>query len=230
MSKELVAAIILAAGSSSRMGGVKKEFQKLENGLTVLGNSVRVFASSPLIQNIVIVIPENSEAEAKAALPQEYIKNQNLRIIFVTGGNTRRASVLNALTALTVFSPRYVLIHDGARPWLSLSLVERLITDVKKYDAVIPVLQLTDTPKELKIKNKEWKITRHLNRASIGAAQTPQAFKFPEILNAHSKAAQVDEEFTDDAEIWGRFCGLVSAIPGEPENRKITFKEDLDKN
>jgi len=82
-------------------------------------------------------------------------------------------------------------------------------------------------------------IKRHLKRAVIGAAQTPQAFAFPEILEAHraahraahqQAAAQEDltnETFTDDAEVWAAFCGPVAAIPGESENRKITFPEDL---
>jgi len=71
-------------------------------------------------------------------------------------------------------------------------------------------------------------IKTHLKRKNTGVAQTPQAFKFPEILDAHKKAANVEtEEFTDDAEIWGRFCGQVAVIQGEPENKKITFPEDL---
>jgi 2-C-methyl-D-erythritol 4-phosphate cytidylyltransferase len=130
-----------------------------------------------------------------------------------------------------------VLIHDGARPWVSPSLIENIIEEVKKHGAVIPLLPITDTPKECDAPLREYKqdgetqavlITRHLKRANTGIAQTPQAFKFPEILRAHEKAAEVeDEEFTDDAEIWGRFCGSVAIIPGSPENRKITFPEDI---
>lgn len=223
----LLAAVILAAGASSRMDGVKKEFVKLPGGNTVLGSSVRVFASFPLVQNIIISIPENSEAEARNALPQQFLESQKPKIIFVKGGDTRRASVYNALCALADSAARYVLIHDGARPWVSVPLVKNLLAAAEKNDAVIPVMQVTETPKELKISGRDWKITRHLKRAGVCTAQTPQIFKFPQILEAHKKAAQLDEEFTDDAEIWGRFCGLVAAIPGEPENRKITFKEDL---
>jgi 2-C-methyl-D-erythritol 4-phosphate cytidylyltransferase/2-C-methyl-D-erythritol 4-phosphate cytidylyltransferase/2-C-methyl-D-erythritol 2,4-cyclodiphosphate synthase len=74
-------------------------------------------------------------------------------------------------------------------------------------------------------------ITRHPVRANIGLAQTPQAFAFPEILMAHKKAQELELreniEFTDDSEIWGRFCGNVIAIPGCTDNRKITFPSDL---
>ncbi|MCL1931010.1 MAG: 2-C-methyl-D-erythritol 4-phosphate cytidylyltransferase, partial [Treponema sp.] len=105
--------------------------------------------------------------------------------------------------------------------------------------AVIPLLPLTDTPKEIDSPPDETgavMIKRHLKRALIGAAQTPQGFAFPEIFEAHRAAHQqaaaqgddpLHETFTDDAEVWAEFCGAVAAIPGEPENRKITFQEDF---
>ena len=225
--------IILAAGASSRMGGVKKEYQKLSNGYTVLGNSVRAFVSVPAIKTIIIAIPEDGETHARHALPQEYISAQGPQILFVKGGTTRRASAYNALTLLSSLNPdvsenSYVLIHDGARPWVSAGLIEKLLEAVKKYGAVIPFLPVTETPKELtQGEQGEIFIERHLKRANAGLAQTPQCFKFAEILRAHEEADKVNEEFTDDAEIWGRFIGKVACISGEAENRKITFKEDL---
>jgi len=231
MNNEQFAAIVLAAGSSSRMGGIKKEFIKLNNDddLTVLGSAVNVFAEVQSVNTIVIAVPENEEEAGRRALPQELSSRSDLKIIFVAGGKTRSGSVLNALSFLASINPCYVLIHDGARPWLSVSLVNNIIASVKKYGAVIPLLPLTDTPKEISgDREQSIFIKRHLKRINVGVAQTPQAFKFPEILYAHEKAAKaVDEEFTDDAEIWGRFCGDVAVIPGEKENRKITFPEDI---
>jgi len=256
-----IAAIVLAAGSSSRMGlssgsenGRKKEYQKLSCGITVLESSVRAFASVSSINLIAVTVSENSQAYARSALSPDFLTACKQEIIFVTGGKTRRESVYNALSALVPHNPCYVLIHDGARPFVSAPLIENLITSVKKYGAVIPLLPLIDTPKELGmwseecgvwseecgIRNEELEIKdreqiifvkRHLKRADVGVAQTPQVFKFPEILEAHKKAACVnDEEFTDDAEIWGRFCGNVAVISGESANKKITFKEDLNTN
>ncbi|MCL2444397.1 MAG: 2-C-methyl-D-erythritol 4-phosphate cytidylyltransferase [Treponema sp.] len=260
-----IAAVICAAGSSSRMGGVKKEYQKLNDDVTVLGSSVRVLASIPSIEFIVITIPVNTETAARNALPPHVLAAGKPKILFVTGGDSRRASVFNALSLLASYNPCYVLIHDGARPWINTSLVINLIEAVIKYSAVIPLLPLTDTPKECglvtndecglvtsvecgvnseeggkegKGKREERKekreeggvrfIERHLRRVDVGVAQTPQCFKFLEILDAHKKAAGiVDEEFTDDAEIWGRFNGKVAVIPGDPKNKKITYKEDL---
>jgi len=231
-----VAAVICAAGASMRVGGgIKKEYQKLGAGpLTVLGSAVCAFAAVPAVESIVIAIPENGEDSARAVLPPECLTAKRPKVLFVNGGSTRRASVFNALSFLRACAPRYVLIHDGARPWVSPSLIREIIEAVEKHGAVIPLLPLTDTPKECespienRLNGEEVLIKTHLKRAHTGIAQTPQAFKFPEIFHAHEKAATViDEDFTDDAEIWGRFCGPVAAILGSPENRKITFAEDL---
>jgi 2-C-methyl-D-erythritol 4-phosphate cytidylyltransferase len=231
------AAVICAAGASMRMGGIKKEYQKLDSAgsLTVLGSAVCAFAAVQDVETIVIAVPENGEESARGSLPPEYLTWKRPEILFVNGGSTRRASVFNALSLLLAYNPRYVLIHDGARPWISSSLIEKVIEAVKKHGAVIPLLPLTDTPKECDApieaqggEPPDVFIKTHLKRANTGTAQTPQGFRFPEILYAHEKAASlVNEEFTDDAEVWGRFCGPVAVIPGSPENRKITFPEDF---
>jgi len=234
------AAVICAAGASARMGGVKKEYQRLNSGLTVLGSAVLAFASVPSVEIIVIAVRENTHEDARASLAPETLSAQKPKVLFVNGGESRRASVFNALSCLSQYNPGYVLIHDGARPWVTVNLIKSALESAKKYGAVIPLLPLTDTPKECGEdifgadicggedgKAREVFITRHLKRANTGAAQTPQAFKFPEILHAHQKAAACGEEFTDDAEIWGRFCGQVAVIAGDPENRKITFQGDI---
>jgi 2-C-methyl-D-erythritol 4-phosphate cytidylyltransferase len=108
------------------------------------------------------------------------------------------------------------------------SLIQRLIDAVILNQAVIPVLPLVETPKEI---SSEGLITRHLRRASIVSAQTPQAFAFTDILSAHEQAEreelELGKEFTDDAEVWGQFVGPVYTIQGDLGNKKITFPEDL---
>jgi 2-C-methyl-D-erythritol 4-phosphate cytidylyltransferase len=224
------------------MGGVKKEYLPLpgapDKPRTVLGAAVSAFAVVPEINTILIVVPEEpetGEAAARNALPPEILDGAGPPVRFVTGGSTRRASVFNSLRALAADAPNYVLIHDGARPWVSPDLIGRVIRGVKQYRAVIPLLPLTETPKETDLPlDKSFGggpvfIKQQLKRAFIGTAQTPQAFAFPEILTAHEKAAARDggREFTDDAEVWAEFCGPVAVIPGETENKKITFKEDI---
>ncbi|MDR0662696.1 MAG: 2-C-methyl-D-erythritol 4-phosphate cytidylyltransferase [Spirochaetaceae bacterium] len=224
----LIAAIITAAGSSTRMGGTKKEYLPLQGG-TVLGSAVSVFSDSPRVGLIVITVPANAddgEYAARRALPERLFKENSPFIVFVPGGGSRRTSVHHALSTLIGFGPDYVLIHDGARPWVSPSLVERVIDAVMLYDAVVPVLPMSETPKEI----ENGFVKRHLKRASVAAAQTPQAFAFKPLLAAHEKAAENElhgREYTDDAEIWGEFVASVAVVEGCRANRKITFPEDV---
>jgi len=254
------AAIICAAGSSVRMagsgGGTKKEYLPLPgnardefgDSLTVLGASVRAFAALPEVKTIVVTVPDDpatGEAAARNAISPALIESMDAHLHFVKGGKTRRASVLNALSALLEMFPskpdahNYALIHDGARPWVAPSLIRRVILEAKNHSAAIPLLPLTETPKETTVTmdmdgsfgGGPVYVKTHLKRAFVGMAQTPQAFAFPDILELHRLAAEREREtgieFTDDAEIWGAFRGSVAVIPGDPQNRKITFPEDM---
>jgi 2-C-methyl-D-erythritol 4-phosphate cytidylyltransferase len=223
--------------SGSAGGGVKKEYRALGYGilddegkpLTVLGASLTAFAGFLEIKNIVITVPADGEPDALRAIPARLLGSANgPENFFVPGGPTRRTSVHHALSFLIAYHPTFVLIHDGARPWVDPALIERVIAAVRKHRAVVPLLPLLETPKEI---DENGFVKRHLRRANIGAAQTPQAFAFPEILRAHEKAAEreLDDnvDYTDAAEVWGEFCGPVAVVPGSPENRKITYPEDM---
>jgi 2-C-methyl-D-erythritol 4-phosphate cytidylyltransferase len=240
------------------MGGQKKEYLPLPGlfdaegaPLSVLASSVAAFAAFPEIDPLVIAVPadsEDGEYEARACLPRRFL-DPALRpsLIFVPGGKTRRASVYHALSLLTAYRPGYVLIHDGGRPWVDADLIRRTMEAVIRYRAAVPVLPLVETPKMIEEPPESAAfgeaasgdaaagtpmVIRHLRRASVVTAQTPQGFAFPEILRAHEKAAEKElaegREYTDDAEIWGEFCGPVAAVPGAAANKKITFPEDLE--
>jgi 2-C-methyl-D-erythritol 4-phosphate cytidylyltransferase len=236
-----IAVIIAAAGSSSRMGGgVKKEYRALGEGindadgrpLTVLGAATGAFAANPHVGLIVIAIPfgvEYGQAAARAALPPSlFMPGKRPPILFAPGGASRRSSVHNALTMLSAYNPDYVLIHDGGRPWVDGLLIEKTIAAMLRHQAAAPLLPLADTPKEF---DGTGFVTRHLRRAFVGAAQTPQGFAFREMLRAHALAAEREirerYEYTDDAEVWGEFVGPVAVVEGSPRNKKITFPEDL---
>jgi 2-C-methyl-D-erythritol 4-phosphate cytidylyltransferase len=233
-----IAAIITAAGSSSRIG-VKKEYRLVGDKvdmegkpLTVLGKTALAFASCSRIKTVVITVPRDphlGEITARDSLPQRLLKSlAKPRFLFVQGGPTRRSSVHHALSLLESIHPRYVLIHDGARPWIEPALIDRVIDAMLKHRAAIPMLPLTDTPKEI---DEKGFIKRHLRRVHVGNAQTPQGFSFPDILKAHEKAAVKEKSgwvYTDDAEVWGEFVGDVFVVPGSPLNKKITFPEDLE--
>jgi 2-C-methyl-D-erythritol 4-phosphate cytidylyltransferase len=224
-------------------GGGKKEYCPLDGRpdhegkpLTVLGAAVSAFAAFADIKTIVITVPrdpETGETAARRALPSRFFDGPGPDLLFVPGGKTRRASVHHALSLLASCHPRYVLIHDGARPWVDAPLIRRIMEAVIAYQAALPLLPLVETPKEITddVPGGAFFVKRHLRRASIGTAQTPQGFAFPEILHAHEKAAarELAEgfEYTDDAEVWGEFQGPVAVVPGSPENRKITFPGDL---
>jgi 2-C-methyl-D-erythritol 4-phosphate cytidylyltransferase len=225
------------------MGGVKKEYQKLEGikgSPTVLQAAVSAFASVPSVGTIVITVPEGGEAAARQALPNELLSSQKPKLLFVTGGKTRCNSVFNALLLLETYSPDYVLIHDGARPFVSPRLIESIIEAVKIHDAVVPLVPLSDTPKQCfaSLWDRPWTetrkvyIKRHLERSHTGLAQTPQGFAFPALLRAYKEAASPyceGTEFTDDAEVWGSISinRPVAVIPGSEENRKITYLQDI---
>ncbi|MDR2103233.1 MAG: 2-C-methyl-D-erythritol 4-phosphate cytidylyltransferase [Treponema sp.] len=235
-----VAAVIAAAGSSSRMGGLKKEYLPLGGAardgagkpLSVLGAALLAFVAVRRIGMVVISYPgevPGGEAALRASLPGGIPEKTAPEIRFVPGGPSRRASVHRALAFLEPYCPEYVLIHDGARPWIEPDLIRGIIAAAEAHGAAIPLMPLTETPKET---DGRGFILRHLKRALTGTAQTPQGFAFPAILRAHEQAARREEAegpvYTDDAEIWGEFCGPVAAIPGSPRNRKITFPEDLE--
>ena len=225
-----IALIICAAGSSSRMGGGKKEFLPLikskEKNLTVLGKVMESFSSFSDLSPLVITLPP-AITNAEEQLPLS-LRN---KACYVKGGENRRASVYNALKFLKSYNISHVLIHDGARPWISTELIKSIIDEVKKCPAVIPGIALTETPKDIINEGNNYYIKKHLKRKDIFLAQTPQAFAFPDILFAHEKALEREKnenmEYTDDAEIWSEFIGRVKMIPGDIANKKITFPEDL---
>jgi 2-C-methyl-D-erythritol 4-phosphate cytidylyltransferase len=246
-----VAAVITAAGSSTRMGGLKKEYITLpspsandgaadescepEEPLTVLGAAASAFADCRRVSLIVITAPpgaDDGEYAARNSLPQRLLRQERPAIIFVPGGGSRRLSVHHALATLAAYGPDYVLVHDGARPWVKTRLIDRIIDAAILYGAALPASPPTETPKEV----DGGFVKRHLKRASVVMAQTPQGFAFPALLAAHEAAAERELrgretgeliEYTDDAEIWGEFAGPVAVIAGDASNRKITFLEDL---
>jgi 2-C-methyl-D-erythritol 4-phosphate cytidylyltransferase len=234
--------------------GLKKEYLPLPGRfdgagkpLSVLGAAVSAFAACAEITTIVITIPEAGESAARRVLPSSLRESPGLELLFAPGGKTRRASVHQALSLLETRHPPYVLIHDGARPWATVTLIRAVMAAARTYRAALPLLPLLETPKEIAVPEQlegaaesrglgggsgSFFVKRHLRRAHTGTAQTPQGFAFPEILYAHQKAAERELaegcEYTDDAEVWGEFCGPVAVVPGSPENRKITFPEDLE--
>ncbi len=226
---------IVAAGSSQRMGSLgKKEYLPL-NGGSVLSETALVFLKTKVFSTIALVYPKGGLADAKNAFyknPQTQELSQGVNIIFVQGGSSRQESVFNALKAIDraakktgATPPRAVLIHDGARPFLSQALVKKTLASALKYGAAVPALEPVETQKEI---GSGSKIARHLKRSTLAAVQTPQGFLFPQILEFHRKAQKTAAAFTDDTEIWDKFSDKKTrVIKGEPGNIKITYPKDV---
>lgn len=220
--------VICAAGSSTRFGSsVKKEYLPLETG-TVLSTSVKKFINALNISALVITVPHNGTEQAKAALFNDTSITFPENIFFTEGGKTRQESVFNALKTLASIKnpPEYVLIHDGARPFVTEKIITDTINAAILHGAAAPGTTPVDTQKLLDENNF---IVEHLQRSRMSAIQTPQGFKLKELLEAHKKAMQDKKEYTDDTEIWGKYCGKVMAVHGDALNKKITYASDYDK-
>lgn len=224
-----IAVIITAAGSSTRMGGnVKKEYLPLKNG-TVLSNCAKTFLKLPAenykIVDFIITCPKGGSEDCKKALADLDLNPLESSFQIVEGAQTRQASVFNAIKAIKN-NPQVIAIHDGARPFVSLELIENALNAALEYGASVPGLTPVDTQKEI---DKDGFIVRHLQRASLAAVQTPQCFEYTKILEAHQKASSDGKEYTDDTEIWGAYCGQVKLVKGDSANIKITYPGDLER-
>ncbi|MCQ2576404.1 MAG: 2-C-methyl-D-erythritol 4-phosphate cytidylyltransferase [Treponema sp.] len=237
MNSNSFAVIITAAGSSTRMGGdVKKEYLPLNDG-TVLSTCVKAFVDASRdprndfnLSNLIITIPVDGTDAASAAMAAFYQFDSKIQEIvdYVPGGHTRHRSIYNALEHLSKKKnlPDYVLIHDGARPFVSQNIISYVIQGTKEFGAAAPGITPTDTQKEI---DESGFIKRHLLRKDLVSIQTPQGFKFAELFAAHQKAFCDGHEYTDDTEIWGNYCGRVKVVTGSNKNIKITYPGDLEK-
>ena len=217
-----LAAVVTAAGDSRRWASQgKKEYVTLR-GRPVLAWAIEPFLDLDPSLAVAVTVPEPDIARVKELL-QPFLDGD--RIQFVAGGGSRQESVYRALEALGARPPAYVLIHDGARPWVSLRLVERVIEGARKWGACVPVLDASEAPKRL---GPSGLVLEHLQREELKLAQTPQGFLYSKILTAHRQACGHHRLFVDDGEVYAAFAGAVFTVAGERINRKITFKEDLE--
>ncbi|HRD75779.1 MAG TPA: bifunctional 2-C-methyl-D-erythritol 4-phosphate cytidylyltransferase/2-C-methyl-D-erythritol 2,4-cyclodiphosphate synthase [Hyphomicrobiaceae bacterium] len=219
-----IAAIILAGGQGTRAGPVPKQYQPI-GGVPLLRRTVAAFLAEPRVEQVAVVCPRVDAARVAAILAG--LDRDSRLMAPVTGGATRQASGLAGLEALaaSVLPPETVLIHDAARPFVTRALLDRIIGGLDRHPAVIPGLAVADT---LKIVDAIGRITGTQPRDKLWRAQTPQAFRFAEILVAHRKAATAGRhDFTDDAAL-AEWAGLpVGIVEGSEANRKLTTAEDL---
>ncbi len=216
-------ALIVAAGSGSRAGGiVPKQYTRIA-GKPMLRWAVERTAATGLFDEIRCVIGPDQQAlydnaTAGLALPAP-----------VEGGATRRASVLNGLQALATEAPAIVSIQDAARPLVDAAETASLIDHVRRNDdGAIAALPVVDT-----LKRGETMIAGTVSRDGLWQAQTPQVFAFDRILQAHLAAAALPEAqreaLTDDAAVAELARLAVALVPGRPENFKVTTTADIER-
>ena len=224
-------AIILAGGTGSRMGADKpKQFIEVD-GRTVIERCIDAFEAAPGIDEIAVVMhPQWTALMHEVAEHNQWKKLKKI----LEGGSERYMSSLNAIAAYIDYpDDTNLLLHDAARPWVSQEVIARTVQALTHHEAVAVGIPSTDTVWEVRQdfdKQLSKFIVRIPERSTMWRAQTPQAFRLPIIRDAYQHALQ-DPQFhaTDD-------CGVVRnylpgtkiiIVPGEEQNRKITFKEDL---
>ena len=214
----MVAAVVVAAGRGLRAGSDQPKQYRMLGGQPVIRPSLAVLAGHPGISVIQPVIHPDDVRLFEAA-------TAGLALLPpVFGGATRQASVRAGLMALAQRKPDLVLVHDAARPFASPALIARAISAARN-GAAVPVLPVVDTVKAV---DAAGAITGTIDRGRLRVVQTPQAFGFELLLEAHRRAETAGrEDFSDDAAL-AEWAGLkVTTFEGEADNVKLTTAEDF---
>lgn len=217
----MVGVVIVAAGRGARAGQADgpKQYQ-LIGGRAVIARTLETFLSHPRTGPVVVAIhADDGELFRKAAGADAD------RVITVTGGDSRQASVRLGLLALRNHAPGRVLVHDAVRPFVDAGLIDRTIDAIGERQGALPALPVADT---LKRESAAGMIEETVSRNGLHAAQTPQGFPFWPLLAAHEKAHRLGKaDFTDDAAIaeWAHIP--VKIVPGSPDNVKLTWARDI---
>jgi 2-C-methyl-D-erythritol 4-phosphate cytidylyltransferase/2-C-methyl-D-erythritol 2,4-cyclodiphosphate synthase len=210
------AALVVAAGKGLRAGGDAPKQFRTWRGKPLIRHSVETLAAAGAAP-LVVVISEGAADHAAAALAGI------AGVEFVTGGETRQDSVRAGLEALAGAAPRYVLIHDAARPDLPRTVIDRLLEALADHPGAIPVLPVVDS---LALAAADGTMGGKAEREGLRRVQTPQAFRFPAILAAH-RAWDGATDAGDDAQVLTASSGSVALVDGDERLKKITFAEDF---
>ena len=219
MSKNSV--VILAAGKGSRMGeSINKQYLNI-NGYPVLYYTLKAFSQSNDIDEIIVVVAEGEMDYCKEEVIEKYGFSKVKDI--VVGGTERQNSVLNGLIAVS--NCDIVLIHDGARPFITDSIISNAIIYANSYGAAACGVMPKDT---IKIKDSEGFSLDTPERETLFCVQTPQAFKYDLILDCHKKIHEDGIKVTDDTMVVERYGNKVYLYEGSYNNIKVTTPEDLE--
>lgn len=219
-AKITASAIIVAAGSSTRMGKpVSKQLIKL-NGTEVIVHTLKAFEASEAIDEIILVCREQ-DTEIIKALAESNGITKPLKL--TNGGATRQESVKNGVM-LVKDNAEYIAIHDGARPLISPYDINSVVSNATRYKSSALGVPVKDT---IKVIDKNGIITATPERSSLIAIYTPQVFNLELYKNAMEKAKQDGKDYTDDCQLVEALGESVYVTIGSPTNIKLTTPEDI---
>lgn len=214
-------AIVLSAGKGSRMNSNTHKQYLLLNGRPVITYALEAFEKSP-VEEVVLVTGPGEEEYCRKEIVEAYGFRKVGKI--VAGGKERYHSVFRGLQAVS--DSEYVLIHDGARPFVTEEMISRTMETVKKTEACVVGMHVKDT---IKITDEKDVVKETPDRKHVWMVQTPQAFSYSLIYHAYEKLLrQEDAAITDDAMVVEKICHVpVTLIEGSYRNIKITTPEDM---
>ena len=209
-------AVIVAAGSASRMGGIDKVMAEL-GGEPMIRRTVRAFQNSDAITSIVIVTREDLIRPISALC-----RDMDKVVAVVAGGSSRQESVHLGLNALPK-GTKLAAVHDGARPMISWEVIDRTVRAANTYGAAAPAIPVKDTIKVV----QGGLVKETPDRASLQAVQTPQVFDFDLLRGALKKAETDGAQVTDDCSAVERLGMKIKIVEGDERNLKVTTPLDL---
>ena len=212
-----VPVIIVSAGSSTRMGGLNKQFLQI-CGVPVIARTLRVFEKSPFISRIILVAREDNIPDMQLIADKYGIEKLT---DIVAGGNQRRDSVMCGLKILGA-DEKKVLIHDGARPFADDVLIGNAVAALENSDASVCAVKIIDT---IKRADDNKNVVATVDRENLYSVQTPQGVDVPKYLEAISRFP--DDTVTDDASLMEKAGYSVKIVDGNRRNIKITTPDDI---
>lgn len=221
------AALLLAGGRGSRFGQtLPKQYVQL-GGKPVLRWSLEALLAHPAVARVVTVIGEGDEADYARCISGLPPEQANKLAPPVTGGSTRQASVLNGLAALAQPTPpERVLIHDAARPGLTVAVIDRVIDALATHPGATPALPVHDSLRRAERSGTCTALHEAVARDGLYRVQTPQGFRFAHILAAHRAAR---EGHSDDATVLMEAGGTVAVVAGDEALAKLTLADDMER-
>jgi len=217
-------AIVVAAGSGSRLGaGTPKAFVPF-GGSTLLAMTLRTIGTVASVAEVVIAVPSGMEPDARR---EAVTAGMSIPVKTIAGGKQRQDSVRIAL-ALTSAEAELVLIHDAARPLATVAMFEQSLAQAEVYGAAIVAIPVADTLKRVLTDGTQDVpiIAGTVPRSGLWQAQTPQAFKRSLLIEAHTRALRSGIEATDDADLVEQIGVRAVVVPGSPLNLKVTTADD----